>query len=184
MSSDIGIGNTFRSGLVPGYKGHHNSLNMGFAADPSIVAVPGADPGQVGEDAIMQSPGLAILNYIGGYRDSNVGVLAIQRFVETEQEDQLPWLPEDEIYIIADGTSGRFIDKPAFLYVPHDAGAQQTTTESIVVEGLADPVSVSTPTGTLIVAYAVFTGEPSNSIKLMASRSTDNGRTWSQATKK
>jgi hypothetical protein len=172
---------TFSSGLVPGYKGHPNSLNMGFAADPSLVAIPGADPSQIGPNVTKQTPGLAVLNYIGGFRDSNLGVLAVPRFVENEREDQLPWLPEDEIYIIADGTSGRFIDKPAFLYVPADAGSQRTISQSIAVEGQTDNVDVTTPTGTLIVAYAVFTG--SNSIKVLIQRSKDNGVTWDNATK-
>jgi uncharacterized protein YjbI with pentapeptide repeats len=179
MSSDKG--QTWRSGLVPGFKGHPNSLDMGFGADASLVAIPGADPSLVRGNNLKQSPGLAVLNYIGGYRDSNVGVLAIQRFVENEQEDQLSWLPENEIHIVADGTSGRFIDKPAFLFIPDDPGSQGTLTESIVIEGQSEPVTVSTPTGTLIVAYAVFTG--TNSVKVMVQESKDHGRTWNNASK-
>ncbi|HEY5655753.1 MAG TPA: hypothetical protein VIS04_07940, partial [Woeseiaceae bacterium] len=41
MSGDKG--QTWISGLVPGFATHPNSLGMGFAADPSLVAIPGAD---------------------------------------------------------------------------------------------------------------------------------------------
>ena len=168
MSNDAG--QTWFSRLAPGFLGHPNSLGMGFAADPGVVAIPG------------NSPGLAILNYIAGFRDSNQGVLAIQRWVEFPQEDQDFWKDENQIYIVADGSDGRFIDKPAFFYLLDPVSQQGTITELIFVAGETDPVTVTTPTGTLIVAYAVFTGN-SGGAKILVRRSFDNGKTWTHALK-
>ncbi|MGB5627566.1 MAG: hypothetical protein WBM61_17670, partial [Woeseiaceae bacterium] len=177
-SGDKGF--TWKSYLVPAFKSHPNSMNVGFAADPSLVAIPGsyAVPG---DPSSVDSPGLSVLNYIGANRDSNVGVLVAQRFVDNAQEDQRHNLPEEAYYIIADGSSGRFIDKPAFLFVPDDPGSPSYRQESINVEGRDEPITVRTQTGTLVVAYAVFTG--SSSVKVYVQTSKTNGVTWSNPTK-
>jgi hypothetical protein len=166
MSNDGG--DTWFSRLAPGYLGHPNSQNLGFAADPALVAIPG------------NSPGLAILNYIAANRGSNVGQLLVQRWVEYPQEDQDFWKPEDDIIVIADGSEGRFIDKPAFLYIVDLVSQQGTITQQINVEGEA-PISVTTPTGTLIAVYAVFTGNGGS--KVLLRKSFDNGLTWTQSEK-
>ena len=168
MSNDAG--QTWFSRLAPGFLDHPNSLGMGFAADPGVVAIPG------------NSPGLAILNYIAAFRDSDNGVLAIQRWVEYPQEDQDFWKAEDEIYIVADGSEGRFIDKPAFYYLVDDVQQQGVINEQIVVEGVTTPVDVTTPTGTLIVVYAVFTGNGGGA-KLLLRKSYDNGKNWTKSLK-
>lgn len=168
MSSDAG--QTWYSRLAPGFLGHPNSLGMGFAADPGVVAIPG------------NSPGLAILNYIAAFRDSDAGVLAIQRWVEFPQEDQDFWKPENRIITVADGSEGRFIDKPAFYYLVDPVSQQGTINEQVFVEGETAPIAVSTPTGTLIVVYAVFTGN-SGGAKLLLRRSSDNGKTWTNSIK-
>jgi hypothetical protein len=169
MSNDAG--QTWYSRLSPGFLGHPNSLGMGFAADPSVVAIAG------------NSPGLAILNYIAAFRDSDNGVLAIQRWVEYPQEDQDFWKAEDEIYIVADGSEGRFIDKPAFYYLVDEPGQQGVINEQIQIEGPdGGTVSVQTPTGTLIVVYAVFTGNGGGT-KLLMRKSYDNGKTWTNSQK-
>jgi hypothetical protein len=168
MSNDFG--QTWFSDLAPGYLGHPNSLGMGFAADPSVVAIPG------------NSPGLALLNYIAAFRDSDNGVFALQRYVEFPREDQDFWKPEDEIHIIADGSEGRFIDKPAFAYIVDEYAQQGTITQQINVEGETQPISVTTPTGTLVAIAAVFTGNSGGS-KLLMWKSRDNGVTWGNAQK-
>jgi hypothetical protein len=169
MSADAG--ETWFSRLSPGYLGHSSSLQVGFAADPGLVSIPG------------DSAGLAVLNFIGGFRDRSAGVLAVQRWVEYAQEDGNFWRPENAIHIIAQGAGGqgRFLDKPAFYYLLDAPSAQTTLTESISVEGAVEPVSVTTPSGTLIAAYAVFTGNVGSQIWIQLS--TDNGKTWGQATK-
>jgi len=169
MSNDAG--QTWFSRLAPGFLGDtNNSLGMGFAADPGVVAIPG------------NSPGLAILNYIAAFRDSDAGVLAIQRWVEFPQEDQDFWKAENEIYIAADGSEGRFIDKPAFLYIVDALSQQSTITEQISVEGEPTAIEVATPTGTLLVVYAVFTGNGGGA-KLLMRKSFDNGKTWTTSEK-
>ena len=65
ISGDKGL--TWTSNLVPGFKSHPNSLMMGFAADPSLVAIPGSYV-TAGDPASESAPGLAVLNYIGGYK--------------------------------------------------------------------------------------------------------------------
>ena len=170
VSQSADGGETWFSRLSPGFLGDTaNSLGMGFAADPSVVAIPG------------NSPGLAVLNFIGAFRDSNDGVLAIQRWVEMPREDADFWKPETIIRSVADGTSGRFIDKPAFLYVPDPVSKQTTLTQQISVEDETTPITVTTPTGTLFVAYAVFTG--SQSVKVLLQFSRDNGISWSRKIK-
>ena len=103
ISNDFG--QTWFSDLIPAYKGHEKSLGMGFAADPTVVAIPG------------NSPGLALVNYIAAFRDSDDGVFAVQRFVEFPREDQDFWKPENRSYLIDLGTEGRFIDKSSFYYI-------------------------------------------------------------------
>lgn len=171
MSNDAG--QTWFSRLAPGYKSHPNSLGMGFAADPGVVAIPSTTSG---------GAGFAVLNYIAGFRNSNTGVLAIQRWVERPVEDQDFWKAENKIYTIADGSEGRFIDKPAFLYIVDEPGQQGVINESVAVEGEGGPVSVRTPTGTLVVVYAVFTGNAGGA-KLLMRKSYDNGRTWTSSSK-
>ena len=168
MSNDAG--ETWYSRLSPGFLGDDNPLGFGFAADPSIEAIPG------------NSPGLAILSYIASDRGSDDGVLAIQRWVEYPQEDRDFWKPEVLVREGADGSEGRFIDKPAMHYIPDLVSQQGTITQQILVEGEESPISISTPTGTLIIAYAVFTGNGNNS-KILVRKFTDNGITPSQSFK-
>ena len=167
ISNDFG--QTWFSDFVPGYKGHPKSLGMGFAADPTVVAIPG------------NSPGLALVNYIAAFRDSDDGVFAVQRFVEFPREDQDFWKPEDRSYLIDLGTEGRFIDKSSFYYIVDEHAQQSTITEEVFVEGETDPITVTTPTGTLIAAAAVFTGNGGS--KLLIWKSRDNGRTWTKPQK-
>lgn len=93
------------------------------------------------------------------------------------------WRPENRIYEIAGGAGnlGRFLDKPAIYYLLDEPGTQTTSTESIFVEGRSEPIEITTRSGTLIVAYAVFTGARSS--QLWARTSRDTGKTWSVATK-
>ena len=168
ISNDFG--QTWFSDFVPGYKGHPtNSLGMGFAADPTVVAIPG------------NSPGLALVNYIAAFRDSNDGVFAVQRFVEFPREDQDFYKPENRSYLIDLGTEGRFIDKSSFYYIVDEYAQQGTIEEDVYVEGETNPIRVKTPTGTLVAAAAVFTG--SGGSKLLLWKSRDNGKTWSNPQK-
>ena len=165
---------TWYSRLAPGYLGdpYGNSIDQGFAADPTVVAIPG------------KSPGLVVLNYIAGFRESSQGVLAIQRFVEYPKEDLEGWKPENGVRIVTTSAiEGGFIDKPHLKYIPESPATQGELTQVIDVEG-NDPddpnITVKTPTGTLIVVYGVFPDNSEGSI-LRLRRSVDNGETWSDA---
>ncbi len=166
------FGKTWKSRLVPGYVGHPtSSIGQGFAADPALVAIPG-----------IGTPGMSLLSYIASFRDSDQGVLALQRFVDFNQEDGDFNKPETFVRIIDLGTEGRFIDKVASLYAIKETQAGDTAesqpkiTQSINVEGVSEPIEVTTPDGVIVVAYSVFTGS-GNSVKLYAIVCEDNGAT-------
>ena len=167
VSQSCDAGDTWRSRLAPGHALHAAPLPAKFAADPRLAAI----------------PGMAIFNFIAGYRDSNVGVLAIQHWLEVNKEDADHYEPGLETYIADSGTEGRFLDKPDMVAVLDAPNRQGTVTLSTAMEN--EELGVITrdfPSGTLYVAYAVFTG--SSSVKVMLKTSNDWGRTWSnQATK-
>jgi len=169
-------GDNWFSRLTPGYLGHPNSLGVGFAADPGLVEIPGTPSG------------LAVLTFIGGFRDVSDGVFVAQRYVEYPQEDVHFWRAETGVHYIAlgSGGNGRFVDKPATFFLVDDPSTQSSTTETITVEGGAAPVQVTTPSGILFAAYAIFTGGGgvgnSNS-QIWISRSFDSGKTWADKTK-
>lgn len=169
QSSDFG--ETWTSRLAPGYLGHPYSLGMGFAADPSVAEIPG------------NSPGLMLLTYIASFRESDQGVIAVQRYVQSPREDGERYLPEDRPpTIIATGSEGRFHDKVASLFIANEDDPQSTTTELVDAEGIAEAVAVERVNGIHIVAYSVFTGN-GDSVKILAQRSLDGGKTYAKAKK-
>ena len=167
VSQSCDAGDTWRSRLAPGYPGDLDAENLPaeFAADPRLAAI----------------PGMAIFNFIAGFRDSNVGVLAIQHWLEVNKEDSDHYEPGRVTYFADEGTSGRFLDKPDMLAILDPAGQQGTITLNTVMEnpelGVDGVITRDFPTGTLYVAYAVFTGS-FNSIKVLVKTSDDWGRTW------
>ena len=158
-------GDTWRSRLAPGYPGDPDAENIPaeFAADPRLAAI----------------PGMAIFNFIAGYRDSNVGVLAIQHWLEVNKEDAGHYEPGYTTWFADTGTEGRFLDKPDMLAVlDKSPGTIELATVMENPElGVDGVITRSFPTGTLYVAYAVFTGS-FNSIKVLVKTSDDWGRTW------
>jgi hypothetical protein len=137
-------------------------IDAQFAADPRLSAI----------------PGMAILNFIGGVRGEDRGVLAIQHWLESNQEDGNFYEPGAHTIIAETGTDGRFIDKPELLAVIDEGGQADPVRLSTLMEnpdlGTIDRLY---PPGTLYLAYAVFTG--SQSVKLMVKTSKDWGQTWS-----
>lgn len=167
MSCDVGTGDTWESRIAPGHPGHPHPVDAAFAADPSLAAL----------------PGMAIFNFIGGYREENRGVLAIQHWLEVNREDSDPYEPAARTVIAESGTEGRFIDKPDMLAILDSPDGQGTISLDFEMENPdLGTISRAFPTGDLIVAYAVFTG--SSSIKLQVKTSDDWGKTWkNQSTK-
>ena len=165
VSQSCTAGDTWRSRLAPGYPGDPDAENIPaeFAADPRLAAI----------------PGMAIFNFIAGYRDSNVGVLAIQHWLEVNKEDAGHYEPGYTTWFADTGTEGRFLDKPDMLAVlDKSPGTIELATVMENPElGVDGVITRSFPTGTLYVAYAVFTGS-FNSIKVLVKTSDDWGRTW------
>ena len=168
VSWSADFGKTWFSRLAPGFRGHPNSLNQGFAADPNVEAIPG------------NSPGLVFLSYIAAARDLNDGVLAIQRWAATPQEDINYYVAEDRITSIDTTNSGRFADKPTLLAIVDAPDSQTNVPVTLDLED-GTTVTRNVPSGLLVMAYAVFTG--SNSSKIYIKTSSDWGATWSGRTK-
>lgn len=125
-SRDAGI--TWQTSLVPGHPGDPDtSLNLEFAADASLIGV----------------PGLLLYNYIAADRDTEEGGLYFQRYVWLNKEDGSPVARSGGPVEISSGNSGRFLDKPgmvAFL----DAPGSGTTTHSGTLDA-GSVVSVDVP---------------------------------------
>ena len=154
-------GNNWTSRIAPGHPEHASPIDAAFAADPRVSAI----------------PGMAVLNFIAGYRDTNLGVLAIQHWLENPKEDGDFYEPALETYIADTGSSGRFLDKPDMVAILDPPNRQGTISLSTQMENPdLGVITRDFPTGTLYVAYAVFTG--SNSVKVLVNKSDDWGRTW------
>jgi len=170
VSQSCDAGDTWLSRLAPGYPGDLNAVPIPaeFAADPRLAAI----------------PGMTIFNFIAGYRDSNVGVLAIQHWLEVNKEDADYYEPGKVTFFADEGTSGRFLDKPDMLAVLDPLDKQTTITLATEMEntelGIDGVITRDYPSGTLYVAYAAFTG--SNSIKVLVKVSRDWGQTWHNQT--
>ncbi len=139
MSCDAGA--TWFSRVAPGSGADLVApIDAKFAADPRIVAI----------------PGMAILNFIGGFRGEDRGVLAIQHWLESNQEDGDYYEP-GRFTIIADtGTDGRFIDKPELLAVLDEGSQASTVTLSTVMENPdLGTITRTYPSGILYLARAV-----------------------------
>jgi len=166
VSQSCDAGDSWLSRLAPGHPGDLDAevLPAAFAADPRLVAI----------------PGMAIFNFIAGYRDTNEGVLAIQHWLEVNKEDADHYEPGRVTHFADTGTSGRFLDKPDMVAVL-DSGtstiAIQTEMENPAVgDNGTGFITRDYPAGTLYVAYAVFTG--SQSVKVLVKTSRDWGLTW------
>jgi hypothetical protein len=164
VSQSCDAGDTWRSRLAPG---HPSDIGVDlipaeFAADPRLAAI----------------PGMAIFNFIAGYRNSNVGVLAIQHWLEVNKEDADHYEPGHTTWFADTGTEGRFLDKPDMLAVL-DENPGTIKLETVMENEELGTIIRDFPTGTLYVAYAAFTGSSeSPSIKVLVKTSDDWGRTW------
>ena len=173
MSESCDAGDTWRSRITPGHPTYavpSARIPAKFAADPRAIAI----------------PGMTIHGFIGGFRGQDIGVLALQHWLENNQEDGDYNEPALFSTIVDEGTEGRFIDKPEFYFKMAQGNPQPTRTLSFEMEnpelGVDGIVTRTFPAGTLYAAYAVFTG--SQSVKLLVKRSDDLGQTWNNQTKK
>ena len=165
MSCDGAV--TWTSRVAPGHAAHPAPIGTEFAADPRMMSL----------------PGMAVFAFIGGNRDENSGVLAVQHWLENLREDGDYYEPGKFTYIADSGNSGRFIDKPDALLVVDPPNRQGTIRLSTVMENPElGTIERDFPTGTLYVAYAVFTG--SSSVKVLVKESHDWGKTWTNQSQK
>jgi predicted ester cyclase len=165
MSCDAGA--TWTSRVAPGHPAHAAPIDAAFAADPRMLAL----------------PGMAVFEFIGGYRNDNRGVLAIQHWLEINKEDADYYEPALNTIIIDEGTRGRFIDKPEILALLDKESKQSTINLLFDMENPAlGTIERSFPTGDLFAAFAVFTG--SNSVKVLVKKSSDWGKSWTNQTTK
>ena len=136
-------GDDWTSRIAPGHPNHPAPVNGNFAADPRVIAI----------------PGMAIVNFIAGFRDNNTGMLGIQHWLKMVREDTDHWEPGLYTYSVDEGTSGRFIDKPDELFVPDAPADQGTITLSTEMENPElGTITREYPSGLLYVAYAVVAG--------------------------
>ncbi len=160
-------GDNWTSRITPGHPNHAAPIGTRFAADPRVIAL----------------PGMAIHGFIGGFRDQDSGVIAVQHWLENNKDDFDYYEPGRNTLIVDEGTEGRFIDKPDFLYVMDESVPQETVTISTLMENTElGTIEREYPAGTLYAAYAVFTG--SQSVKLLVKTSPDLGVTWRNKTTK
>jgi len=153
--------NTWTSRIVPGHPNHDAPIGTKFAADPRVIAL----------------PGMAIHGFIGGFRDQDSGVIAVQHWLENNKDDFDYYEPGVNTIVVDEGTEGRFIDKPDFLAVLDESVPQKTVTLTTEMENPSlGSITRTYPAGTLFAAYAVFTG--SQSVKLLVKTSDDWGTTW------
>jgi uncharacterized protein YjbI with pentapeptide repeats len=169
-------GRSWISGLHPGHLADSPSIGQQFGADANISAV----------------PGLLLYNFIAGWRnDEQPGGMFLSRWYEHNRESGPPWEPLD-IVTIDLGTSGRFLDKPAFSTSMADPD-QGMPDVLIPIPQYNDPrnpnnvvpaYNLPVPAGRTHLVYSVFVGNDNNDgTKIMYRASDDWGRTWPVSTK-
>ena len=163
-------GDTWISGLHPGNLADAQNINQKFGADPNLEAV----------------PGMLFYNFIAGWRDdSQPGGVYLSRWYEHNREVGPPWQYKDTLQVEM-GTSGRFLDKPAFKIAYLEPGTPDIT---IQIPALLDPsdnftllhdeFALTIPAIRMHLCYAVFVGNDNNDgTKINCLASDDGGVTW------
>ena len=164
-------GNTWSSTLLPGYPQEEpespgrDSVLYGFAA--------GADPTvRAGTNGMFYYSGIVF-----DRDDHGLGQVFVSRFIDN---NNVEWLGGDSIeYLgavaIDTGTSGQFLDKPWLAADVPRSGAETCAIPPTYPTQYFDG-------GNVYIAYAMFTGK-GGSAKIMFSRSTDCGATFSRPIK-
>jgi uncharacterized protein YjbI with pentapeptide repeats len=164
-------GRTWISGLHPQHLGDIPTLNQKFGADANIEAL----------------PNLLLYNFIAGWRDdSRPGGVYVSRWYEHNREVGPPWELLDVIEVDV-GTSGKFLDKPAFDVALYDLALGRAPIE-LQIPAFEDPrnpanshpaYTLSTPAARAHLCYSVFVGNDNNDgTKITCVASDDGGQTW------
>ncbi len=172
MSTSCDGGVTWTSRPIPGHNAHPAPIGETFAADPRLLVLPGFGP---------LDPGVAILGFIAGDRDSDRGVAAVQHWPAINQEDADHYEPALNTTIVDLGSEGRFVDKPELFGFIDPPDQQRPVTIRVQMEdpslGVDGFIERTVPSGLLFMAWATFTGDNGGS-KIFYKVSTDWGQTW------
>lgn len=169
MSRDLG--KSWISGLTPRHLADIPSIGQKFGADANLEAL----------------PNLLLYNFIAGWRDdSQPGGVYVSRWYEHNREVGPPWEHLDTVEIDL-GTSGRFLDKPAFDVALRDPSLGLADIQ-ISVPAYDDPRNMANshaayiltvPAARAHICYAVFVGNDNNDgTKINCLASDDGGATW------
>ena len=159
-------GQSWISTLFPGFPqdtsedGMYSPLKaFGTAADPVVRA---------GPNGTFYYAGIAFDRV-----DRGSGVVFVGRFIDLNNKENGDTIVYDGVSIVDQGNSGQFLDKPWLAVDLPRAGFQS--------QSLFRGQSESIPCGNLYVAYSAFIGKTDNNVrsKMLFSRSTDCGHTWS-----
>ncbi len=169
-------GRSWISGLHPGHLADSPAIGQQYGADANISAV----------------PGLLLYNFIAGWRnDEQPGGMYLSRWYEHNRENGPPWESLD-IITVDTGTSGKFLDKPAFATSMADPD-QGLPDVLIPIPQYNDPrnsnnvvpaYNLPVPAGRTHLVYSVFVGNDNNDgTKIIYRASDDWGYTWPVTTK-
>lgn len=169
MSRDLG--RSWFSGLTRGSLLDTVNIGQKFGADANLEAL----------------PNLLLYNFIAGWRDdSQPGGVYLSRWYEHNRDVGPPWEYLDTIRIDL-GTSGRFLDKPAFDAALRDPSLGLPDIQ-VAIPAFADPrnldnshaaYTLSVPAARAHICFAVFVGNDNNNgTKINCYASDDGGATW------
>ncbi|MGI9202217.1 MAG: immunoglobulin-like domain-containing protein [Woeseiaceae bacterium] len=164
-------GRTWISGLHPQHLGDIPTINQKFGADANIEAL----------------PNFLLYNFIAGWRDDSFpGGVYVSRWYEHNREVGPPWELLDVIEVDV-GTSGKFLDKPAFDVALYDPALGRPPIE-VSIPAYDDPrnlanshpaYTLSVPAARAHLCYSVFVGNDNNDgTKITCVASDDGGQTW------
>lgn len=163
---------TWKSTLLPGYPQDESAqglaspiYGLGAAADPVVRS---------GPNGLFYYAGIAFNRL-----DRGSGVLFVSRFIDNNYKENVDTIDYIDTKIIDRGTSGQFIDKPWIAVdLPTDSSTIDFPAPPDPLTGAPQVQKVARHN--VYAAYSVFLGNDINvRSKILFSRSTDNGATWS-----
>ena len=147
---------------------------------------------QAASDPVVRAGtnGMFYLSFIASNRGNNpAGVVGVARFIDDNNKERIRTGNEYDVRdepvryvstaIADDGNQGRFLDKPWLAVdIPRDGAGTCT------IPGGAGTPDQTIPAGNVYLAYSVFVGNDINTrTKILFTRSTDCGATWSNPIK-
>jgi len=160
-----------RDGGLTWISGAHPEFGMPGGADPNLEAV----------------PYMLFYNFISFFRDDSApGAVKMSRWYEHNRDVGPPWEFLDTV-TISTGTSGKFLDKPAFkaalrnpdLHLPDMTFPIPTFDDPRNPANSHDAYTLHVPATRLHLCYSVFVGNDNNDgTKIECLASDDGGNTW------